>query len=157
MFGIQWDLTCKFLEEKTSLTTTDIKTNSTNWGNYADSSIALSRGKYNIAPSNSSSTWILFTTDTTNYVTDKKTNSDENYCQLLTTGASEDTKKMNIYDFAGNEWEWTLEQNISGSSSPCAVGGGNYYGNGSGIPAAYRYYTSTSNSGYSIGFRPVLY
>ena len=41
---------------------------------------------------------------------------------LLTTGASEDAKKMNIYDFAGNAWEWTLEK-TSSTSSPCAVRG----------------------------------
>ena len=29
---------------------------------------------------------------------------------VLSTGASNDTCKMNIFDFAGNEWEWTLEK-----------------------------------------------
>ena len=42
---------------------------------------------------------------------------------LLTTGASEYTKKMNIYDFSGNEWKWTLER-TSYSGNPCAIRGG---------------------------------
>ena len=33
LFGIQWDLTCKFLEQNSDLTKADIKTDSTNWGN----------------------------------------------------------------------------------------------------------------------------
>ena len=32
MFGIQWDLVCKFLEVKGGLTTADINSNSTNVG-----------------------------------------------------------------------------------------------------------------------------
>ena len=156
MFGIQWDLTCKFLEEKTNLTLADIKTDSTSWGNYKNSSITLSRGKYNTSPNNSSSVWTLFSTDTTNYVTNKKTNSNTSYYQLLTTGASEDTNKMNIYDFAGNEWEWTLEKYDSDSSDPCAFRGG-YGGFGSSLPASYHVNGSVSYSYSYIGFRPALY
>ena len=33
---------------------------------------------------------------------------------------------MNIYDFAGNGWEWTLEHATSFSSIPCASRGGSY-------------------------------
>ena len=156
MFGIQWDLTCKFLEVKTSLITADIKTNSKSWGNYKNSSITLSKGKYNTKPSDSASVWTLFSTDTI-YVTNKKTNINTSYYQLLTTGASEDTNKMNIYDFAGNEWEWTLEQYTSNSSYPCAGRGGLYYDFGSDGPASIHYCDSTSRSNYGIGFRPALY
>ena len=46
MFGIQWDLVCKFLEVKSDLTVTDINSNSASWGNYFDSTITLNRGKY---------------------------------------------------------------------------------------------------------------
>ena len=46
MFGIQWDLTCKFLETN-GLTQEEIKggdgIGSTNWGNYKNSSIILTR------------------------------------------------------------------------------------------------------------------
>ena len=145
MFGIQWDLTCKFLEEKTSLTRRDINTDSTSWGNCSDSTINLAKGKYNTSPDSSSSTWTAVTSGA------------KNGTMLLTTGASEDTNKMNIYDFAGNEFEWTLEQNTSDSSYPCACRGGVYCNTGSDIPASYHYGYGTSYSYDFFGFRPALY
>ena len=61
----------------------------------------------------------------------------------------------NIYDFAGNVWEWTMEAN----STNGRVGRGGSYGNsGSGSPASYRndiYYPSYA-FGY-LGFRLALY
>ena len=144
MFGIQWDLTCKFLEEKTDLTLADIKTDSTNWGNYNNSSIKLIRGKYNTIPNSLSSTWTAVTSGT------------KNGEMLLTTGASEETNKMNIYDFAGNEWEWNLEYN-NNSSEPCVFRGGSCYDSGSSQQASGYYSYNTSYSNYHIGFRPSLY
>lgn len=93
LFGIQWDLTCKFIETKTNITTVDIKTDSTSWGNYKNSSIKLTRGRYNVSSGNSSTVWKKFNVNTDNYVTNLQTSSDVNYTQLLTTGASEQTKK----------------------------------------------------------------
>ena len=49
---------------------------------------------------------------------------------LLTTGASEETNKMNIYDFAGNEYEWTLEHSTINEGNPCARRGGSYNSDG---------------------------
>ena len=161
MYGIQWDLVCKFLEVKGNWDTTEntaqyyIKQNSTSWGNYANSSITLSRGKYNINPSSSSSTWTPFGTDTLNYVTSSKTNSSTSYYQLLTTGASEDTNKMNIYDFAGNEYEWILETTAN-TYNPCNVRGGSC-NNGGNNPASCYNASRTTNSNCVIGLRPSLY
>ena len=148
MFGIQWDLTCKFLEEKGGLAQAAIKggdgIGSTNWGNYNNSTILLSQGKYNTSPSSSTSQWSEITP------------GPKNGTMLLTTGASENTKKMNIYDFAGNVWEWTLEKSTI-TSDPCAGRGGRYNNSGSGSPASYRYNFSSSVSYYDVGFRPALY
>ena len=162
MYGIQWDLVCKFLEVKGNWDKTEntaqyyIKEDSTSWGNYANSSITLLRGKYNINPSSSTSTWTAFNTDTANYVTSSKTNNNTLYFQLLTTGASENTNKMNIYDFAGNEFEWTLEQTTS-TSYPCSGRGGNYYDDGNSISASGRSTGSTTVSDDTIGLRVSLY
>ena len=155
LFGIQWDLTCKFIKTKTNLTIEDIKTDSTSWGNYKNNSIKLSRGRYNVSPGNSSSVWKRFNVDTDN-VTGAQTSNNENYMQLLTTGASEETKKMNIYDFAGNEDEWTLEK-ASYASYPCALRGG-YFGDYSsdGPVSARGSYDTTVSSNY-LGFRSTLY
>ena len=156
-FGIQWDLTCKFLETKTELTKDDIKTNSTNWGNYKNNSLTLSRGKYIINPWKSSSIWKNFNEDTENYVKNSQTTNDVNYKQLLTTGASEETKKMNIYDLSGNVWTWTLEHATSNTSTPCSDRGGSLYSNGSDIPGAYRDNNGTTVRNDDISFFSALY
>ena len=161
MYGMQWDLVCKFLEVKgnwdTSTNTAQyyIKENSKSWGNYNNSSITLSRGKYNISPNSSSSTWTPFSTDTPNYVTSSKTNSNTSYKQLLTTGASEDTNKMNIYDFAGNEEEWTLEK-TNATDRSCCNRGGDYFGYGI-YPASMRFSNNSTAYSSSIGLRVSLY
>ena len=145
MFGIQWDLTCKFLKEKTDLTLADIKTDSSNWGNYSNNSITLSKGKCNTNPSSSSSTWTAVTAGA------------KNGQMLLTTGASEATNKMNIYDFAGNEWNWTLEQYTSNNSIPCVFRGGSCYNSGSYSQASGHGFHKVSTSASDIGFRATLY
>ena len=152
MFGIQWDLVCKYLEVKSTLETPDINSNSTSWGNYSNAKIEkIASGKYAILDTNFKlGTW----TKITNAFT--KSDSGDNRSVLLSTGISDYTKKMNIYDFAGNEWEWTLEK-TSDSDDPCANRGGNYDGSGSGLPASYRFNLGSTIAGYSVGFRPALY
>ena len=46
MFGIQWDLVCKYLEEKADIDENDIKVSSYSWGNYANSEIVNLDGKF---------------------------------------------------------------------------------------------------------------
>ena len=143
MFGIQWDLVCKYLEVKGKLTTANINSDSSAWGNYSNVTRTISSNKANQS-TDYGSTWKV--------ITGTKPASSV----LLTAGASEETKKMNIYDFAGNEYEWTLEK-TSNSSNPCAYRGGGYYGSGSDSPASSRGYNYTARANYSIGFRPTLY
>ena len=160
MFGIQWDLVCKFLEVKSNWDTSAnaakyyIKSNSASWGNYSNNSIVLARGKYNIAPDSSTRTWILFNTNTQSYVTNLVTAIGKSI--LLTTGASENTNKMNIYDFAGNELEWTLEKTTL-TSGPCSIRGGSCTFGGSNYPASGRNNGTTTGSGGHVGLRPSLY
>ncbi len=143
MFGIQWDLVCKYLEVKSTLTTANINADSSTWGNYSNAKRTISSDKAK-QTTNSGSTWTAITGE-------KPASS-----VLLTTGASEETNKMNIYDFAGNEWEWTLEK-TSNSSLPCAYRGGRYSDTGSSYPASGRNDDSTTYSIYNISFRPALY
>ena len=63
---------------------------------------------------------------------------------------------MNIYDLAGNVYEWTLEKGTD-AGYPCAVRGGNIYVDGSYGPASDRISDSMSGSDGSAGFRPALY
>ena len=99
LFGIQWDLVCKFLEIKGGLTEADIKSNSTSWGNYRDAKIEnIESGKYAILDTNTDKLgeWTKIISVFT------KSDSGDNSSILLATGILENTNKMNLYDFAGN-------------------------------------------------------
>ena len=160
MFGIQWDLVLNYLEENGDWDTTTnnasyyLKTNSSSWGNYADNSFPVAEGnKYAIYNQSihQLGEWNPVPSDC------EKPNSGTESWVLLSTGAVGDNSKMNIYDLAGNVWEWTLEKSTS-TSYPCVVRAGNYSNIGSIYPASYRdnlYNTPNSSSG--IGFRPALY
>ena len=153
MFGIQWDLVCKYLEIKGRLSVADIKEDSSSWGNYNNAKIEnITSGKYAILDTNTFNlgTW----TKITNAFT--KSDSGDNSSVLLSTGISEYTKKMNIYNFASNEAEWTLEK-ASNSSNPCAVRGGGYSVSGSNIPASNRSNGNATNANDVVGFRLTLY
>ena len=163
MFGVQWDLVLAFMSRDTAkITSIDVLTkNSTAIGNYCDSTFQLSQtGKYAVCSNYSlSTTWNPATTATANFVDssrNKIAQSSEGNGILVTTGTSEKNKVMNIYDIAGNVWEWILE-NTSSTHAPCAYRGGGYYRTGSNYPASSRGNDSTTFSSSNIGFRVSLW
>ena len=109
MFGVQWDLVLKYIEERgIELGTTKeerkskmIKTTydlvSTDWGNYINADFTLTRGSY------STDLGKTYTKVTGEYV------KPESSRVLVTTGGKDRNRVLNIYDLAGNVWEWTLE------------------------------------------------
>ena len=152
MFGIQWDLVLAYLESK-GVPAADLNDDSSSWGNYANNSFPVAEGnKYAIY---NQSTYQLgeWNPVPSDY---EKPNSGTERWVLLSTGAVEDNSKMNIYDLAGNVYEWTLEKSTN-TDDPCAFRGGDYDVRGFNYPASSRYDNSTSVSTYSIGFRPALY
>ena len=62
----------------------------------------------------------------------------------------------NIYDMAGNVWEWTTENCTYDGNSCLVYRGGSFYWSGSGIPTAYRNNKDDSVDS-DIAFRVVLY
>ena len=161
MFGVQWDLVLAFMHNKGNIADNTLTSNSTTIGNYRDSVFQLSQtGQYTVCSNYSlSSTWNPSTTSTTNFVDssrNKIAQSSDGNGILVTTGTSETNKVMNIYDIAGNVYEWTLEK-TSDTDSPRASRGGNFYNTGSYTPAAYRGIISTAYSSYSLGFRVSLF
>ena len=158
MFGVQWDLVMKFLETK-GVSQDDLRSDSTSWGNYCNSTFTLNRGKYAQYTGSALTTWNNYTQDLENCVQSSVKQSATSYSNsiLLTTGASDATKRMNIYDLAGNVWEWTLEY-TSVTYSPCAPRGGYYSYDGSDRPASNRDICSgTTISSCIYGFRLSLF
>ena len=163
MFGVQWDLVLAFMSKDTSkiTSTDDLTKNSITIGNYMDSTFQLSQtGKYaTMSNYNLRSTWNPSTTSTTNFVDssrNKIAQSSTGNGILVTTGTSEKNKVMNIYDVAGNVWEWTLEK-TSSTGMPCAGRGGDFSYPGSDSPAARRDVLATAYTNLSIGFRVSLF
>ena len=121
--GKAWDRTCHYIEDY-------IKTINTK------STLRDSRyyGNYNnsLAPAN-----------TRPYTSNRK--------QL--SGANDNWKTKNIYDLAGNVWEWTYE---AYSSNRINRGGG-YNSDGGTRPVSYRFNDDPSGTYGSVGFRLRLY
>ena len=121
IWGCQWDATCDFIATKGE---TKSITNSISWGNYSDSD-----GDAAVKET-------------------KEDGTEENkYGSKQITGYSEYWKANNIYDVAGNCWEWTQE---AFSTYSRAYRGGLYYLNdGSSDPASSRSYVSLPTSSYN--------
>ena len=144
MFGIQWDLVLKHLQVGEGMSASSLTSNSSDWGNYANIGFNISKGEYS-----------------TNYGSSFNPVPETGYTKpssavLLTMGATERNRKMNIYDIAGNQWEWTLEKS-TGAFTPCTYRGGNCNGSGSYNPASSRYGNRTTYSDSNISFRSALY
>ena len=146
LFGIQWNLVCKFLEIKTNVDYKYIAKNST-WGNY-----------YNTGWTSSTSSKYSDNYGE-NFKEGSKAKTTGEY--LLTTGAIEattesvDASPMDIYDFEGNVWEWTLEYSTD-TVAPCAYRGGCYV-IGHNYSAAGRLNYITTAAHNNLGFRSTLY
>ena len=152
MFGIQWDLVLKYLNNK-GISVADLTSDSKSWGNYGNTTNAtLTNGEYtqymNSSYQNTFNTWHAYTEDLGSIISNKVLNN-PNMPQsvLLTTGASNKFNQKNIYDLAGNLHEWTLETSRGG-------GFGNNSGNGDAV--SFRGGNAES-SNYALGFRVALY
>lgn len=144
MFGVQWDLILAFMHTKGNVSNKEINVDSTNLGNYQNNT-------WNITNKD-----VKYSTDDginyNNCPYEKK--QEENV--LLTTGSSEKFAHMNIYDIAGNVWEYTLEY-TGNTTRPCSLMGSYYQYKGT-IPVSTRgYLTATNYNFYDLGFRIVIY
>ena len=144
MFGVQWDLILAFMHTKGNVSNKEINENSVNLGNYKDNNwnITNKNAKYSVDDGN-------------NYINcpyEKK--QAENV--LLTTGSSEKFAHMNIYDIAGNVWEYTIE-NTGEANRPCSLMGSYYKYNGSVTVSTRQYLIATNYNFYDLGFRIVIY
>lgn len=128
IFGNLWDETLEWLvksgatiSDGTTLTYQLVSSNSTTWGNYYNAT-------FNYIAANAE----------TPLMTETKAQSTR-----IPAGSSEYTKANNVYDMAGNVWEWTTE---AYSTYDRVYRGGRYYSNGYGYPASSRDYNIPSSS-----------
>ena len=120
IWGCQWDVTMNWLISSGAKTSDEVNKDSSTWGNY---------NNYNAANN--------YTEGTAGY--EKNAGSPQN------TGSSENWKANNIYDLAGNVWEWTQE--AYGTFFRADRGGGFSY-HGSYSPASDRYSDVPDGSDY---------
>ena len=153
-----WDTIMNWMERDNA----GIATDSTNYGNYVNGTISGTglNALWKYSYDTSSYTLVPSKYGTGSYTIDSRTNTGEVDWLEIGTGTSEKTKVKNIYDMAGNMWEWTTEtgeHNNSGTKYT-VVRGGSFHHGGSGDPLSNRHgsYRTTSTSS-NLGFRVVLY
>ena len=110
IWGCQWDVTMNWLISSGAKTSDEVNKDSRSWGNYQETSVKADDGTTEIKASGTSA--------------------------KLNTGKTTFTMANNIYDLAGNVYEWTQE---ASDTYVRASRGGDYYNNGSGSPASDRY------------------
>ena len=121
IWGCQWDVTMNWLISSGAKTSNEVNKDSSSWGNYNNTSVKANDG-----------TTVLKANGTS---------------AKLNTGKTTFTMANNIYDLAGNCFEWTQEANNTDSR---ACRGGDYFGSfGSSKPASSRFgdYPGGSDSG----------
>ena len=147
VYGVQWDRMISWWEETKATDINGIEISikdSITYSNYYGSEIKSDEfndnAKYSVYKDNNLGTYQDVTADTT------KTGFD---VWSLTTGALKRAKVKNIYDTAGNSWEWTME---GYSDSTHAVRGQSFLSTS--LSVAKR---SNNGNNWSAGFRVALY
>ena len=128
IYGVQWDAIMNFIDS-------NYITNATigNPNCATNSFVRNSRGRGNYNENENTNSW--------------KGN-------VTICGSSDSYRINNIYDLAGNVYDWTMEAFSTGSR---VFRGGNFGGSGSYYPASYRNHSSPDDDDEIIGFRVALY
>ena len=134
IWGIQWDETLKWLIDTGEKTYAEVGSNSTSWGNYYNNSFT-------------------YYTNTSKSTATKAANSSTR----IPSGAYEGANANNVFDLAGNVWDWTLESDGSGTGNFRYRRGGDYDDYGNYGPAASRYDDGPDYGYANEGLRCALY
>ena len=160
MYDIQYNLVCKFLEEKSNeLTVEDINEDSEKWGNYLGHDMKLNRGKYAAWDGDNYmlGEWKDYTENSEVVENSIKKNEER---ALITTGASEENRVLNIYDFTGNVFCYTLgnyQNGDPGSDLFPVIRGGYFLDYGTYMAASWNSWSEIEDRYEEIGFRNCIY
>ncbi len=135
----------------------DVQTS--NWGNYNDVALTELRGYYTGVTSTGATNGFKSTSEIAG------TNAGLESYVLLTTGSTEQVKKQNLYDVAGNLWEWTMETsyyasinyNNNTNINTYVLRGGCFSHVRTQFPAVFRGCSYAPNTNTTYGFRTTLY
>ena len=142
IYGVQWDVTVKWLLDSGAITSA---TDSTSYGNYKDNAYSVS--DLNAGAQQSTDSGKTYSTAL------EKTSSEG---RLLTTGALKKASTNNIYDMAGNLYEWTMEKFIDFNDYNVGRGAA-YLESGSERTIAYRGRLDSHMAVGFFSFRTALY
>ena len=142
--GTMWDAMMKFIAGGDDTIVTK-----SSWGNYKDGVVTYTagQGRYATVDSNNGA------------ITSAFTKSDGSYHYgIKTTAISENVKKKNLYDVAGNLWEWTQEVSYHSNTLESYVARGcSFHNSYTDHSVCYRGYDAATSTSTNYGFRPVLY
>ncbi len=144
--GTMWDAMITFIANGNN----NIVTTESYWGNYnkEDSEhiqYVTGQGRYSAVKRDSGSNDAFIVAD------------GQYHYGIRTTASTEGVKQKNLYDVAGNLWEWTNEKVENKSEISYMVRGGSFYTTYFGSPACYRGYNTATCTYERFGFRPALY
>ena len=120
-----WNHICENIYGANANKTGKSITNSSTWGNYINNTSVFEKTVEGLWANHGlkKSPWTYYPSstyskDTINIKGDTAKTGAEGQVNVieLPTGASEDFKNYNIYDMAGNMWEWTTGHNINGET-----------------------------------------
>ncbi len=155
--GTQWDMMMKYMQE----CGVDVLTS--NWGNYNDVALTELRGYYTGVTTTGVTTGATTGFKSTREITG--TNADLNSNVLLTTGSTEQVKKQNLYDVAGNLLEWAMESSYGDNTDyNMNVNYNSYMLRGGSLTDIHTEWSAVSRAGNwatntltRAGFRTILY
>ena len=114
IYGLQWGLMLKYIESKNVASKDVFNKDSTAIGNYKDSSWTTEDNVVKYSKDSSIS-----------FLEGTYSKSKGESC-LVSSGASKSFSLMNIYDIAGNMWEWSLEYSGQAEHPGTQIGGSCY-------------------------------